>query len=129
VLSLALDKKVPFVPGVGPTLLTKIWLAFDIDHADAGTIEVPMTLTPQASPANPVSLGDARWKVVELDYDPGQDLSTTELELSITQTDLSTSPLSTYTEAHPLDAEKLRLKPSIFRDVMLIVRIERDPPV
>jgi hypothetical protein len=127
VLTVEFGKKMPFVPGVGPTELVRLYAALEIDHPDAGTIELEVSLNPPGAD-DPVELSDAAVAVTLVDYESDPVDVATTLTLTVTQTTIAALPLE-LTEETTSGSGIYRLKSSVFKNLWLLAEIRREPPI
>jgi hypothetical protein len=143
VLTFTLDGKLPFIPGRNGVLLSKLRAAVDLDLLDAAPIEIAadVKLTPPTppggSPVGPtaIKLRDPSVGLVDISYTPavGSTNPPTGLvgwtfEVRIKQgTVAQLDP--TLTETYPAASSTKRLKPTVLRDLILLLELVRDPPL
>ncbi|MBI4704886.1 MAG: hypothetical protein HY744_27595 [Deltaproteobacteria bacterium] len=136
VLTLTFDSKLPFVPGVGAVRLRRLRAAFDVEHPDAAQVAVTADVTIDGN-SNSILLKDASVEVAVIDYD-GQGVAIEGSTLTLKVADANIDAVDAkFREEYPPGqgtpppgkAKTQRLKPSVFRDLYLILDLERDPPV
>lgn len=128
VLAFTLDEKVPFIPGRGPVRLRRLHIAFKVEHPDPVPVIVAAGLDMDAL-VSTVSLGlraaSVAWQVVDEPLDPAVEIEGETLTVSISQTTLEGLD-GALVEEGPIP-ETLRLKRSVFEDLIVIAELERDP--
>ena len=133
VLTVSFDNMLPYVPGKGPVKMKNLYLALDLDHVDASAVALSVGVSPAGS-TNPVTLVDAAAGLALVDHSAapidttGASWSFTVAQDAIMATDgVSTVPPDMREETSP-GSGIYRLKPSVLRDLILVLDLERDAP-
>ena len=123
-LTVSLGGRIPFVPGTGNTRLRRLLLAAHVDSPSATSFAIDVDVSPSEL-TEPVTVRSAVIGFTAVEYaDPIDVDDTTSLTFTFTVPD------NEFSESYPdpeTEEAPFRLKPEVFRDLFLILELERDP--